>query len=150
MAESRIQQLAPEVESELDRLGIELVNIEYRKENQEQILRFFIDKVGGVTLDHCSAATRALMGVVDRHQLYYDHLEVSSPGLDRVLKKDRDLARFAGQRVKIKTLKAFSGPRTITGLLGEFNEREIAVESNGELIKVPRDMISVIRLHPEL
>ncbi len=150
MASSKILQLTPAAESELSKIGMELVDIEYRKENQEQILRFFIDKEGGVTLTHCSEATRALMNIVDEQTLYYDHLEVSSPGLDRVIKNDRDLNRFAGQRIKVKTMKAFSGPRTIVGLLGEFNDQEIVVEADGVFMKVPRDQISVVRLHPEI
>ncbi|MDD3879432.1 MAG: ribosome maturation factor RimP, partial [Syntrophomonas sp.] len=136
-------------EERLNELELELVDIEYRKENKEQILRVFIDKDSGVDLELCSKANRAIKEGIDEEDISYDYLEVSSPGLDRVLKKERDWERFSGYRVKLKTLKSYPGPLRITGILRGFDSENIVVESEGELSKVPRDMISAIRLHPE-
>ncbi|WP_049750098.1 ribosome maturation factor RimP [Syntrophomonas wolfei] len=143
---SRIEEM---VEERLNELELELVNIEYRKENKEQFLRVFIDKDNGVDLDMCSQANRAIKESFDEQEIPYDYLEVSSPGLDRVLKKERDWERFSGYRVRIKTRKSFPGPQRITGILLGFDSENIAVELEGELLKVPREMITIIRLHPE-
>lgn len=150
MAASRLENIASEIETRLAEIGMELVDAQYRKENQEQVLRFFIDRDGGVTLDDCSEATRRLKDLIDSQDIYYDHLEVSSPGMDRLIKTDRDLQRFAGFRVKVKTVKAYAGPRTVIAFLRGFSDEELTVETeNGEILSIPRNMISIIRLQPE-
>jgi ribosome maturation factor RimP len=143
---SRIEKM---VEERLNELELELVDIEYRKENKEQFLRVFIDKDTGVDLEMCSQANRAIKESLDEQEIPYDYLEVSSPGLDRVLKKERDWERFSGYRVRIKTRKSFPGPQRIIGILLGFDSENIAVEVDGELLKVPREIITIIRLHPE-
>ncbi len=128
---------------------MELVDIEYRKENKEQFLRIFIDKEGGIDLDNCSRANRAIKASLDELDIPYDYFEVSSPGLDRILKDERDWERFTGSLVRIKTRKGYSGPQRITGILMGFDSNDIAVDHDGETLKVPRKMITTIRLHPE-
>ncbi|HWP98627.1 MAG TPA: ribosome maturation factor RimP [Syntrophomonadaceae bacterium] len=150
MTRSGIEQIIALVEGKLEPEQIELVDIEYRKENGAQILRIFIDRAEGVSLETCSRATRIVKGVLDAEDIFYDSLEVSSPGWDRVLKKDRDLQRFNGERILLKTIKAYPGPRTIIGCLQGFDDKEIHVQNDEQFIGVPRDMISVIRLHPEI
>lgn len=86
-------------------LGLELVDLEFKREGRSSALRLFIDKPGGVTLDDCAEVSRevsALLEVEDPIEVAY-RLEVSSPGIDRPLKKAADFARFAGQMVKIRT-----------------------------------------------
>ena len=88
-------------------LGMELVDLEFKREGHSWFLRLFIDKPGGVTLDDCAEVSRevsALLEVEDPIEAPY-RLEVSSPGIDRPLKKPADFDRFAGQLVKIKTRK---------------------------------------------
>lgn len=150
MAASRLENIASEIETKLAEIGMELVDTQYRKENQEQVLRFFIDREGGVTLDDCSEATRRLKDLIDSQDIYYDHLEVSSPGIDRLIKTNRDLQRFTGCRIKVKTFKAYAGPRTVIALLDSFTDEELTVKTeNGETLIIPRNMISIIRLQPE-
>ncbi|MEQ8173462.1 MAG: ribosome maturation factor RimP [Syntrophomonadaceae bacterium] len=150
MAASRLENIASEIETKLAEIGMELVDTQYRKENQEQILRFLIDRDGGVTLDDCSEATRRLKDLIDNQEIYYDHLEVSSPGMDRLIKTNRDLLRFTGYKIKVKTVKAYAGPRTVIALLKGFSDEELTVETeNGEILSIPRNMISIIRLQPE-
>ena len=89
----------------LEEFGYELVDLQYRKEGQGMALCLFIDKPGGITLDDCVTVSReveAILEIEDPIRSAY-RLEVSSPGLDRPLKKPADFARFAGRRVKVKT-----------------------------------------------
>lgn len=144
-----IRELEGSIEERLNSCDIELVDIQYRKENKEQILRIIIDSVAGVSLELCSAATRLVKDIIDGNNIYYDHLEVSSPGLDRVLKKDKDFVRFSGHKVRVKTLKAYEGPRRITGILKDFDDQQIVIEADAEVMNIPRGMITVIRLEPE-
>lgn len=147
----RLENIASEIETELANIGMELVDIQYRKENQEQVLRFFIDREGGITLEHCSEATRKLKDLIDTQEIYYDHLEVSSPGMDRVIKNNRDLLRFTDYKIKIKTVKAYAGPRTLIAFLRGFSDQELTVETeDGETLSIPRDLITIIRLQPEI
>ena len=88
-------------------LGMELVDLEFKREGRSWFLRLFVDKPGGVTLDDCAEVSRevsAILEVEDPIEAPY-RLEVSSPGIDRPLKKPADFDRFAGQLVKIKTRK---------------------------------------------
>jgi len=147
---NKIALLQDLVAEPLAKLGLELVDIEYKREAGDRILRIFIDRMGGVDLEACSAASRAVKDLIDDAQVEYDHMEVSSPGLDRVIKTDRDLLRFKGSRIKVKTLQAYAGSRKIVGILHDFDEEEISLLDEDEnLVKIPRDMISVIRLHPD-
>ena len=106
MQEETLTQIEPLVVPILDDLGFELVDIQIAQEGHLSALRIFIDKVGGITLDDCVAVSRevsAILEIEDPIKSAY-RLEVSSPGLDRPLKKPADFERFAGQKIKIKTL----------------------------------------------
>ena len=144
-----IRELAGSIEERLNSSGIELVDIQYHKENKEQILRIIIDSVAGVSLELCSEATRLVKDIIDGNNIYYDHLEVSSPGLDRVLKNDKDFVRFTGYKVRAKTLKVYDGARKITGILKGFDDQQVVIEVEDGVTSIPRDMITVIRLDPE-
>jgi len=134
---------------ELERHNIELVELEYRKENRQQNLRIFIDSEAGVDLNLCTQVTRIVKPLVDEGDFYYDHLEVSSPGLDRILKKDRDFLRFQGYMVKIKMLKEYDGPNKITGVLTGINDKYIQVKIDENILDLSRDLLSTVRLHPD-
>jgi ribosome maturation factor RimP len=145
----KTQEIEELVERELDRLAIELVEVEYRRENKEQLLRILIDSEAGVDLNLCSQATRAIKPILDDRNIYYDHLELSSPGLDRILRKDKDFLRFRGSMVKIKMLKPYQGPGKIKGILVGNDETRIQVEVGGEVMDLPREMVSRVRLYPD-
>ena len=89
----------------LDSQGLELVELEYRREGRAMVLRLFIDKPGGITLDDCAEVSRELSELLDVEEVIQDHytLEVSSPGLNRPLKKEADYLRYQGRLVKVKT-----------------------------------------------
>ncbi|MEN6348044.1 MAG: ribosome maturation factor RimP [Syntrophomonas sp.] len=133
----------------LNSLGLDLVEIEYCHENRAQMLRIFIDRESGVDLSTCSEATRAIKKLIDECDIFYDYLEVSSPGLDRVLKNDEDFIRFSGEKVKVKTLKAYNGPRKTSGILRGLSGTAVLIEQDGQFTEIPRDMITIIRLDPD-
>jgi len=145
-----IDNLEPLLEEELSHKGIELVDLQYQRENGEQMLRFFIDSPAGVDLELCSDASRLIKPLIDENNLPYDHLEVSSPGLNRILKKDRDFQQFKGERVRIKTLKQYDGPRVIIGILIGSDTGHIEVQAEDRAFSIPKEHISVVRLHPDL
>lgn len=146
----KTQEIEELIERELDQLGIELVGVEYRKENKDQMLRVFIDSEAGVDLNLCSQATRAIKPILDDRNIYYDHLELSSPGLDRILRKDKDFLRFCGSMVKIKMRKQYQGPSKITGILTGTDDAKIQVRvEEEELLDLPRELVSSVRLHPD-
>lgn len=101
---SRVTVLAEQV---LSSLGMELVDLEYKREGREMVLRLFIDKEGGVNLDDCASVSRELSEVLDVEDVISEHysLEVSSPGIDRPLKNVEDFQRFKGRLVKIRTFE---------------------------------------------
>lgn len=154
---THVQELVQPV---LDEFGLECVDLEFKREAQGQVLRIFIDKPGGVTLDDCVNVSRevgSLLEVEDPIRSAY-RLEVSSPGLDRPLKKAADFERFAGQPVKIKTLvmldpdqrghkrKTFSG--TLLGLTGD-GVRILQTDKQGGEIVLPLAEIAKAHLEPE-
>ncbi|MGI6421930.1 MAG: ribosome maturation factor RimP [Syntrophomonadaceae bacterium] len=149
MGSKNLQELVSEIECRLAQIDIELHEVEYRRESEGQILRIFIDKDSGVDLDTCAKASRAVKSIIDEKDLYYDHMEVSSPGLDRVLKKERDFIRFLGYGVKVNTAKGFAGPRKLNGVLVAYQPDSISIKVEEEIIEIPREQISMVRLRPE-
>ena len=106
--------------------GIELVHVEFVHESHQYYLRVFIDKPGGVTMSHCTTVSRQLGDLLDvKLELETEYrLEISSPGINRPLFKKDDYNRFAGQRVKIRTLKDVSGKSTLIGILGGISDKD--------------------------
>jgi ribosome maturation factor RimP len=101
---SRVTEIAEPLASSL---GLELVEVEYKQEAKRMILRIYIDKDGGVSLDDCASVSRELNDILDVEDFINGRytLEVSSPGLNRQLKKDADFNRFLGRLVKIRTIE---------------------------------------------
>jgi len=150
MDKPALQEIEKIIEGVLLRDGIELAAMEYVRENKSLTLRLYIDSADGVDMELCAQATRAVKGMIDEKDLPYDRLEVSSPGLDRVLKKDRDFIRFQGYRVRVKTAREFDGPRALTGILeGACGER-IILKTTEKTYEIPRQLITSARLNPEV
>jgi len=102
------------IERTLSGMGYELVDVERA---QDGLLRVFIDSASGITIDDCEAVSRQLSHVLAVEDVDYARLEVSSPGLDRPLKKPADFERFAGAEVSIRLRRAFEGRRNFEGVL---------------------------------
>ena len=130
--------------------GIEVVDVEYVRE-RNWILRIYIDKEGGVDLNDCQTISEKAGAVLDEKDLIPDNymLEVSSPGLDRVLKKDKDFIRYAGEEVDVKLFAPLDGKKAFTALLkGLAEDGSLQLElEDGESLILGRDKISQVRLH---
>jgi ribosome maturation factor RimP len=129
--------------------GMELVDVEFVKEGANRYLRFFIDKEGGVNLDDCEKISKIVSELLDREdpikQAYF--LEVSSPGLERPLKRKKDFLKYQGHQVIVKTYTLFEGKKKLQGKLGSYNELHLnlIVENNRE-IAIPWEMVSQVKL----
>ena len=150
MAGAIAQRIENLISPVLEEIGIELLEVEYRKEHGEQMLRIYIDREEGVDLSTCTLATKATQDLIDQENIEYDHLEVSSPGFNRLLKKDKDFIKFQGERVKVRTYSPLAGQKNFQGLLKTVDEQVLNLEIEGELKPIPREMISIVRLDPEI
>jgi ribosome maturation factor RimP len=134
----------------LGQLGYELVDLEYSPGRMRAQLRLFIDRTGGIGLDDCERVSReisALLDVEDPVPTGYA-LEVSSPGLDRVLRTPAHFQRFVGERVRVELLNPRDGRRRYTGRLAALNDAGIELEVDGAMVAVPFAQIGRARLAP--
>ncbi len=144
-------QVTANLNERLEKQGIELYDIEYRKEANGLVLRIYIDSAAGVDSDTCVAATRAVKDYLDDEvQLDYDYLEVSSPGIDRILKQDKEFIRYRGSRVLVKTRQAVEGQKKFVGFLAESDPKILKLEIDGQTLSLNREIVSMVRLHPEI
>ena len=137
--------LLPIIESH----GFELVDVEYVKEGGTWYLRAYIDKPGGITVDDCEVISRAFSDVLDEKDYIEDTyiFEVSSPGLGRPLKKEKDFARSIGEEVEIRTYRAIDRQKEFIGILIEYDKDTVTIEYEDESTKTfDRADISLIRL----
>jgi len=147
----KVKQIA---EPMLRSLGLELVEVEYAGSQRGGILRVFIDKQEGVTLDDCEKVSRYLGQALDIDDPIPHHytFEVSSPGLDRPLKKRDDFVRSIGKKVKVKTSAPIDNQKVFTGRLAEFKEEKVTLQlegGKGKEIKIPLEQIAQARLEVE-
>jgi len=137
------------LERVVTQLGYELVDFEMS--NRGKLLRLFIDKPDGVTIDDCATVSDHVSHYLAvENDVDYDRLEISSPGLDRVLKKASDFVRFAGSQVKIKLRLPVEGKRNFVGVLRGLEDGEVTVEREGEILRFAMPNIEKARLIPEL
>lgn len=129
-------------------LGYELVDIEYVKEKNDYYLRIYIHKQGGVNLDDCQIMSENLSEILDEKDIIKNpyYLEVSSPGLDRPLKTDKDLNRNIGKEIEVSLYKTVNGQKQYKGKLISFNKENITIETIDNEIILDRKDISIIRL----
>lgn len=127
----------------------ELVDVEYVKEGSMKYLRVYIDKEGGITVDDCEVISREFNDILDRED-YVDEayvFEVSSPGLGRPLKKDKDFARSLGDEVEVRLFKALNKKKEYTGILKSYDEQTVTITTEDEEdVVFERASIALIRL----
>ena len=125
----------------------ELVDVEYVKEGANWYLRVYADKEGGINIDDCVLISRALEAKLDEEDLIKDAyiLEVSSPGLGRPLKKDRDCERNLGKAVEIKLYKPLEGCKEFEGILKDYSKDDVRIETGEREYTFSRKDIAVIR-----
>jgi ribosome maturation factor RimP len=142
--------------------GFELVDVEWQREGASWVLRIYVDKAGGVNVDHCQALSRTIEPVLDVEDIIEPtySLEVSSPGVERPLRKPEHFRRFAGERAHVKTFGPIEslaagpqagatgrGPRkNWTGVLKGFQGGAVEIEVEGELHRIPLDQIAKAHL----
>ncbi len=128
--------------------GFELVDVEYVKEGANWYLRIYADKTGGITIDDCVLISRALEVKLDEKDFIEDAyiLEVSSPGLGRPLKKDKDFKRSLGEKVECKLYKAINKQKEFEGILKDFSDDMVMIETEEGTVSFDRKDIAMIRL----
>ena len=129
---------------------LELVDVEYVKE-RDWYLRVFLDKEAGIEIDDCQWVSEQLETKLDEVDVLKDHyyLEVSSPGLDRPLKKDRDFIRYAGDKVEVKTYEPVNGQKLLVGTLIGLLDGNVQIEINGQTVSIPQEKTAQVRLYIE-
>ncbi|MBI5874384.1 MAG: ribosome maturation factor RimP [Deltaproteobacteria bacterium] len=133
--------------------GMELVDLEYKMEHGQWVLRFFIDKPGGVTVDDCGDISGELGTTLDIKDIipHRYNLEVSSPGLDRALTREKDFVNYKGRKVKIKTKQPISGRRNFSAILDDFKEGMVfLIDSEGKKWEIPFNNIEKAKLEIQL
>lgn len=146
---SKVEQLVEKLVEENIPKEYELVDVEYVKEGSLKYLRIYIDKESGITLDDCQILSRIISEKLDEVDPIEENymLEISSPGLDRQLKKDKDFEREKGKEVELKLFKAYDGVKEFEGiLLGLDENNDVLVETAKGNISFPKKDIAVIRL----
>lgn len=136
------------LEQSLTQIGYELVDLEIS--GRGKLLRLFIDKPGGVNIDDCALVSEQVSHLLAvENDVDYDRLEVSSPGLDRVLKKESDFTRFAGNRVQLKMRLPVEGRKNFTGILRGIDQDMVQIETEAGLQGFDLSNIDKARLSPE-
>ena len=126
-----------------EEMGFELVDAAVEKEPTGRYLRFYIDKPEGISLDDCEAYHKAVRGIAEA--VDYDFMEVSSPGIDRPLKKDRDFERNLGSEIEVKLFKPMDGTKLLTGILAGLENGEILLETPEGIRRIPRKAAALVK-----
>ena len=144
--ETRTEELITPI---LDRMNFELVDVEYVKEGGTWYLRAYIDKEGGITVNDCEAVAREMNEILDREDFVEDSyvFEVSSPGLGRPLKKEKDYIRSMGKDVEIRTYRAINREKEFYGILSAYDENTVTIKTeDGTEMTFEKSDIALIRL----
>jgi ribosome maturation factor RimP len=139
------------IEQTVTGMGYEFVDLELV--NRGRFVRVYIDKpsqVGGVNADDCEAVSKQLSRVFEVENIDYDRLEISSPGLDRKLKKPADFVRFGGQIAQLRLRVPQEGRRNLTGILREMRDGSLGIEVEGKMVTVALDNLEKARLVPKI
>ena len=141
--ESQVEDIMAEILLGTD---YELVDVEYVKEGRDWYLRIFIDKAGGIDLDDCQTISEQLSARLDNVDIISGAyiLEVSSPGIDRILKKDKDFVREAGKVVDVTLYAPLDGKKSFVGELISRDEEFLHIK---DIAPLPRDKVALVRLH---
>ena len=142
--EDRVEDL---ITSKINDLGYELYDVEYAKEGRDYYLRVFIDKPDGIDLNDCEKVSDNINELLDEADYIKEQyfLEVSSPGIERILRKDKHFKDNIGNTVEVKLFKPINKEKSIIGNLKEFNEEVITVQKENKEILIERKNIAQIK-----
>jgi ribosome maturation factor RimP len=135
------------VETAVNGLGYELVDLE---RSGRGMLRVFIDKPDGITVDDCQVVSNQLTRLFMVENVDYDRLEVSSPGLDRLLKKEADFVRFAGEKAQLKLRMPLAGRKNFVGVIGGVSDGILQLDVDGNQVAIELSNLDKARLVPIL
>lgn len=150
MGKNRVESIVEEiVQPIVEQENIELVDVEYKKEGPHKYLRVYIDKPEGISLDDCQRVSEQLSEKLDETDPIEENyfLEVSSPGLDRPLKKPEDYVKFSGRDVEIKLYEPINNKKLFEGELLEFKDSIVKIQlDNADILEIPLEKIALTRL----
>lgn len=143
MAKTPIEPIRELIEPIIVSEGMELIDIEYRRESRGWVLRLYIDKEGEVTLNHCSHLSKLIGDLIEVKDLIPHSyvLEVSSPGLNRPLKKEKDFITYVGEIIKVKTFKPIDQKKRFQGTLLGYKEGKVMISSDNQEVHIPFSLI---------
>ncbi len=146
--EKLLEEVRLNIEPILDSEGLELVDLEYRREPQGWVLRIYIDREGGITLEDCAGVSREVGTVLEVKDLIPNRyvLEVSSPGLTRPLKRAKDFEKFRDRLVKIKLYEPLEGRKNFKGTLLGLEGEKVRLETDGKVYELPLQGIAKANL----
>ena len=132
--------------------GLELVDVEFKKEGKNWVLRVFIDKEGGVTLEDCQKISSLVGDLIEVEEVIEPAytMEVSSPGLNRVLKKEKDFIKFSGKKIGVQCHAPLNGRKKFTGILKDFKNQSIHLDVDGQLQIIPIHRVAKANLVIEI
>ena len=142
--EEKVENL---IKEKITNLGYELYDVEYAKEGKDYFLRIYIDSKNGIDLNDCEKVNDAISDLLDEADYIKDmyFLEVSSPGIERVLRRDKHLQANIENKIAVNLFKQIDGNKRIDGILKEFSDEEIIIFIDNKEIKIPRKNISLIK-----
>ena len=136
------------LESTLTGLGYELVDLE--RSGKGKLLRVYIDRPGGINVDDCAVVSHHLSRVLAVEGIEYDRLEISSPGLDRPLRKEQDFVRYAGHKARIRLRVPVAGQKNFIGVLRDTRAGKVEIEVDGKTVSLDLENLDKARLVPAL
>ena len=144
--EERVETL---ISKNVEELGYELYDVQYVKEGKDYFLRIFIDNEKGIDLNDCEKVNNGIVDLLDEADCIKDtyFLEVSSPGVERILRKDRHLEQNIGNEVELKLFKAIEGNKEFVGILEGYNKDNITISIDDKKIEIERKTIALMKLY---
>ncbi len=142
--EERVENL---VEPKVKELGYNLYDVQYAKEGKDYFLRIFIDKPEGIDLNDCEKVNDGINSLLDEADYIKEQyfLEVSSPGIERVLRKDSHLQSAMGKEIEVKLFKPLNNKKEYVGILEKFDEENIVIKQENEELQIDRKNISLMK-----
>lgn len=142
------ERLTGLIQPVVEGLGFELWGLEYLPQGKPAILRVYIDKADGIDIDDCQTVSQQLVGVLDVEDPIPGayNLEVSSPGIDRVLFTLEQCERFVGHEVSVRLSRKHEGRRRFTGMIKAVTDAELMLEEQDQAVTLPIDLIDLVRL----
>lgn len=146
--ENKVQEL---LEKTIIDLGYDLYDVQYVKEGKDYYLRIFIDNNKGISLEDCEKVSNEVSSILDENNLIKEqyYLEVSSPGIERILRKDKHLKDNIGANVEVSMFKPIDKQKNIIGILNNFDEDKIELDVKNTILKIDRKNISLIKIKYE-